>query len=34
VAGSTTQAFDAIASIVVDNLGRLKRGEELRHRIA
>jgi phosphoglycerate dehydrogenase-like enzyme len=34
VAGSTTQAFDAIAAIVVDNLGRLKRGEELRHRIA
>lgn len=34
VAGSTTQAFDGIAAIVVDNVARLKRGEELRHRIA
>lgn len=34
VAGSTTQAFDRIADIVVDNVGRLQRGEGLRHRIA
>lgn len=34
VAGSTTQAFDGIAAIVVDNVGRLKRGLQLRHRIA
>ncbi len=34
VAGSTTQAFDGIAAIVVDNVNRLKRGEPLRHRIA
>jgi phosphoglycerate dehydrogenase-like enzyme len=34
VAGSTTQAFDGIAAIVVDNVARLKRGDELRHRIA
>ena len=34
VAGSTTQAFDAIAAIVVDNVDRLKRGEPVRHRIA
>lgn len=34
VAGSTTQAFDRIADIVVDNVGRLQRGEALRHRIA
>lgn len=34
VAGSTTPAFDGIAAIVVDNVERLKRGEELRHRIA
>jgi len=34
VAGSTNQAFDAIAGIVVDNLERLRRGDPLRHRVA
>jgi len=34
VAGSTREAFIRIADIVVDNLGRLSRGEELRHRVA
>lgn len=34
VAGSTREAFIRIADIVVDNLGRLARGEELRHRVA
>ncbi|HUQ07964.1 MAG TPA: NAD(P)-dependent oxidoreductase [Kofleriaceae bacterium] len=34
VAGSTTNAFDGIAAIVVENLTRLKRGDALLHRIA
>jgi phosphoglycerate dehydrogenase-like enzyme len=34
VAGSTTQAFDAITGIVLGNVERLKRGEALAHRIA
>jgi phosphoglycerate dehydrogenase-like enzyme len=33
VGGSTVEAFDRIADIVVDNLGRLVRGEPLRHRV-
>jgi phosphoglycerate dehydrogenase-like enzyme len=32
--GSTVEAFDRIADLVLDNLGRLVRGEPLRHRIA
>jgi phosphoglycerate dehydrogenase-like enzyme len=34
VAGSTEEAFGRIADIVVDNLGRLTRGEPLRCRVA
>jgi len=34
VAGSTRESFSRIADIVVDNIGRLERGEPLRHRIA
>jgi phosphoglycerate dehydrogenase-like enzyme len=34
IAGSTTNAFDGIAAIVVENLTRLKRGDALLHRIA
>ncbi|MBK9035800.1 MAG: hydroxyacid dehydrogenase [Myxococcales bacterium] len=34
VAGSTTEAFGRIAEIVVGNVGRLRRGDELMHRIA
>jgi phosphoglycerate dehydrogenase-like enzyme len=34
LAGSTREAFSRIADIVVDNLARLARGDELRHRIA
>ena len=33
VAGSTEEAFTRIADVVIDNLGRLARGEELRHRV-
>lgn len=32
--GSTAEAFGRIAEVVVDNLGRLVRGEPLRHRVA
>jgi phosphoglycerate dehydrogenase-like enzyme len=32
--GSTAEAFGRIADVVVDNLGRLVRGEPLRHRVA
>ncbi len=32
--GSTAEAFGRIADVVVDNLGRLTRGEPLRHRVA
>ncbi|HEX7841419.1 MAG TPA: NAD(P)-dependent oxidoreductase [Kofleriaceae bacterium] len=32
--GSTVEAFGRIADVVVDNLGRLGRGEPLRHRVA
>jgi phosphoglycerate dehydrogenase-like enzyme len=31
--GSTVEAFSRIAEVVVDNLGRLTRGEPLRHRV-
>jgi phosphoglycerate dehydrogenase-like enzyme len=34
IAGSTVEAFSRIAEVVVDNLGRLQRGEPLRHRVA
>lgn len=34
VAGSTTRAFDQVASIIVENVTRLKRGDALLHRIA
>jgi phosphoglycerate dehydrogenase-like enzyme len=34
VAGSTDEAFARITDIVIDNLGRLVRGEALRHRVA
>lgn len=34
VAGSTEEAFARIVDVVTDNLGRLARGEELRHRVA
>lgn len=33
VAGSTEEAFARIVDVVIDNLGRLGRGEELRHRV-
>ncbi len=33
VAGSTVEAFARIADVVVDNLTRLERGDELRHRV-
>ncbi|HEY0481383.1 MAG TPA: NAD(P)-dependent oxidoreductase [Kofleriaceae bacterium] len=32
--GSTVEAFGRIADVVVDNLGRLVRGDPLRHRVA
>jgi phosphoglycerate dehydrogenase-like enzyme len=34
IAGSTHEAFARITDVVVDNLGRLARGEPLRHRVA
>jgi len=34
VGGSSVEAFDRIAGVVMDNLGRLSRGEPLRHRVA
>jgi phosphoglycerate dehydrogenase-like enzyme len=34
VAGSTEQAFARITDVVIDNLGRLARGEPLLHRVA
>jgi len=34
VAGSTEEAFARITDVVIDNLGRLERGEPLRHRVA
>jgi phosphoglycerate dehydrogenase-like enzyme len=34
VAGSTTDAFDAIVGIVVENIGRLRRGAALLHRVS
>jgi phosphoglycerate dehydrogenase-like enzyme len=34
LAGSTAEAFARIAEVVVDNLGRLARGEPLAHRVA
>jgi phosphoglycerate dehydrogenase-like enzyme len=34
VAGSTEEAFARITEVVIDNLGRLARGEPLRHRVA
>ena len=34
VAGSTEEAFGRIVDVVVDNLGRLVRGEALAHRVA
>ena len=34
VAGSTEEAFARIANVVIDNLDRLERGDELRHRVA
>jgi phosphoglycerate dehydrogenase-like enzyme len=34
IGGSTVEAFGRIADVVIDNLGRLRRGEPLRHRIA
>jgi phosphoglycerate dehydrogenase-like enzyme len=34
VAGSTVEAFDRIAAVVVDNVARLRRGDELAHRVA
>jgi len=34
VAGSTKEAFARIVDVVIDNLGRLARGEPLRHRVA
>lgn len=33
IAGSTEEAFTRIVDIVIDNLGRLTRGEPLRHRV-
>jgi len=34
IGGSTIEALDRIADVVVDNLRRLSRGEPLRHRVA
>jgi phosphoglycerate dehydrogenase-like enzyme len=34
IGGSTIEAFGRIADVVIDNLGRLARGEPLRHRVA
>jgi len=34
IGGSTIEAFGRIADIVLENLGRLERGEPLRHRVA
>jgi phosphoglycerate dehydrogenase-like enzyme len=34
VAGSTEEAFARVVDVVIDNLGRLGRGEPLRHRVA
>ncbi|MEO8703904.1 MAG: NAD(P)-dependent oxidoreductase [Kofleriaceae bacterium] len=34
VAGSTEEAFARITDVVIENLGRLQRGEPLRHRVA
>lgn len=34
IAGSTEEAFEAIAEIIADNVERLDRGEPLRHRVA
>lgn len=34
IGGSTVEAFGRIADVVIDNLGRLARGEPLRHRVA
>jgi phosphoglycerate dehydrogenase-like enzyme len=34
VAGSTVEAFDRIASVVVENVARLRRGDSLAHRVA
>lgn len=33
VAGSTQEAFARIVDVVIDNVGRLARGDELRHRL-
>ena len=33
IAGSTEEAFGRIVDVVIDNLGRLARGEPLRHRV-
>ncbi len=34
VAGSTVEAFDRIVTVIADNVGRLRRGEPLLHRVA
>ncbi len=34
IAGSTVEAFSRIVDVVVDNVGRIARGEPLRHQIA
>jgi D-2-hydroxyacid dehydrogenase (NADP+) len=34
VAGSTEEAFARIADVVIENLGRVTRGEPLLHRVA
>jgi phosphoglycerate dehydrogenase-like enzyme len=34
IAGSTVESLGRIADVVIDNLGRLDRGEPLRHRVA
>jgi phosphoglycerate dehydrogenase-like enzyme len=34
IAGTTEEAFTAVADVVADNLGRLLRGEPLLHRVA
>lgn len=34
VAGSTDEAFERVADVVIENLGHLVRGEPLRHRVA
>lgn len=34
VAGSTEEAFDRIAAIVVENVTRVRRGEPPAHRVA